>query len=127
MKNLISALSEKIDIVKNRPIKKGDETFFVKEKGKEISIFDVNEFITKDQRAQVYALQSFLKENEGISQEDLNKVLKAKFFKFAFLRKLNKQVPNLIEEIKEQGAANVLWRYQENKILSKAEKAGRAV
>ena len=116
MKTLVDKLSEKLDKL-NKQKGKMEEVVFVKNERKEISMYDLGETFTKDQRAKVYALHNFLMENENLSQEELNEVLKGKFFKFAFLRRLNKVIDNLIEELKESGPTHVLWMYQQSKIM----------
>lgn len=121
MKTLVEKLSEKLNKLKKQK-GKVEEVVFVKNDKKEISMYALSEMITKDQRAKVYGLHNFLMENENLSQEELDQVLKGRFFKFAFLRKLNKEVDNLIGELKESGPTHVLWMYQQSKIMKNLAK-----
>ena len=121
MKTLVEKLSEKLNKLKKQQ-GKVEEVVFVKNDKKEISMYALGEMITKDQRAKVYGLHNFLMENENLSQEELDQVLKVRFFKFAFLRRINKRVPNLIDELKTRGVIYVLGRYQESIIMDQLAK-----
>ena len=118
MKNLIEQLNRKLNIVKTQAVKVEDFVF-VKDDKKQISMFSLSETITKKQRAQVYALYNFLNENKNLTQEELDDILKSKIFKFAFLRKLNKIIDNLPEELMTKGPTYVMWQYQQNTIMKK--------
>ena len=121
MKKLVVELSNNLDSLKNQT-GKAEEVLFVKNERKEISMFSLSDTTTKHQRAQVYALAKFLKDNEELTQDELDKILKARFFKFAFLRKLNNEIQDLIQELKKHGPSTVLMRYHQFKMVDKYEK-----
>ena len=68
-------------------------------------------YLTDIQYAQIQELYFLLKDNEDLSEEDLEDILKVKFFMFKFLRKLNSRIPNLIEELRHNGVDRVAEMY----------------
>ena len=60
---------------------------------------------------QLEGLYLFVKENQSLTQEELNELLKTKFLKFKFLRKVNAMLPDLLAEIKMHGAMQVAIYY----------------
>ena len=67
--------------------------------------------VTKHQMLQLVALSQFLKENPEVTQEDLNELLKTKFFQFKFLRRVNNMLPDFLLELKNYGARSVALYY----------------
>lgn len=57
----------------------------------------------KEQFDQICALYKFLKENNNLTQEELNNLLKTKFVQYKFLRQINKKMPGLLDELKTHG------------------------
>ena len=80
--------------------------------------------VSKQQLDQLYGLSKFLRENPHVTQEDLNELLKTKFFKFKFLRKVNKLLPDLLIELRDYSAQSVALYYanrvQVNEQIEKA-------
>ena len=56
--------------------------------------------LNDDQYFQIVALYEFLKDNEDLSNEEVRAMLKSRL-KFSFLRKLDKKIPNMFEELRE--------------------------
>ena len=76
------------------------------------------------QMDQLVALSKFLRKNSNVTQEDLNYLLKTKWIKFKFLRKINNMMPDLLDEIKNHGPQHVAIYYanrvQVNEQIEKA-------
>ena len=76
----------------------------------------VNEkYISNEKYFQISQLYWFLREHPNLSHEEFEQVLKSRFLKFKFLRKLNKVVENLDDELREHGIRYVAIRYAEKK------------
>lgn len=76
----------------------------------------VNEkYISNKQYFQISQLYCFLMEHKDLSHDEFEQLLNSKFIKFGFLRKLNKIVENLDEELREHGIRYVAMRYAEIK------------
>jgi len=121
VKNLINKLNEKLEkekcIGRNKPIVIGGIYYQVsRQKGKSIDPI----IIPKEQLDKLVALSKFLRENENITQEDLDLLLKTKLFKYRFLRKLNNKIPDFLEELKTNGPQSVALYYA-NRIHSKKQ------
>lgn len=72
-------------------------------------------YISNEQYFQISQLYWFLREHPNLSHEEFEQVLKSKFVKFQFLRKLNKTIKNLDEELREHGIKCVAIKYAEIK------------
>ena len=66
--------------------------------------------LSNEQYFQIVALYEFLKDNEDLSNEEVKAMLKSRL-KFSFLRKLDKKIPNMIEELREHGPKYVAIMY----------------
>jgi len=60
---------------------------------------------------EIVALHAFLFANQDVTQEDLDELLKKKFFKFRFLRDVNRVIPNLRNELLNHDNMYVASRY----------------
>ena len=72
-------------------------------------------YISNKQYFQVAELHKYLEENQDLTHEEFEQVLKSKFVKFAFLRKLNKVIKNLDDELRTNGIKHVAMKYAEKK------------
>lgn len=77
-------------------------------------------YISNEQYFQVAQLYNYLMENENLTHEEFQEILKSKFVKFAFLRKLNRVVKNLDEELRTHGIRYVATKYAEKKYVNDA-------
>ena len=79
-----------------------DDKVFIRHTGYELN----PKYISKKDYADIIALSVFLRRKhasgEAISQDQLDKIIE-KGHEFAFLRKVNKVVPNMVEEILDHG------------------------
>ena len=67
--------------------------------------------IKKSEYDQLVGLYKFIQEHKDLTQEELDFVLKTKFLKFRFLRKVNALVPDFLNELKMHGAMQVALYY----------------
>lgn len=73
---------------------------------------------------EIMGLEEFAKENQELTQENLDEILEFKKVDFAFLRELNNSIDNMLEELNKHGAKavaiihvnNMLYPKQENSI-----------
>ncbi len=72
-------------------------------------------YISNEQYFQIVQLYNFLKEYEDLTHEEFEEILKTKFGKFMFLRRLNKIVKNLDEELRDHGVRYVAIKFAEIK------------
>lgn len=91
-----------VDIIHMERKTELEDGIFVRHIGHELN----PKYISKKDYADIRALSGFLRRKhesgETISQEQLDKIIK-KGHEFAFLRKVNKVVPNMAEEILDHG------------------------
>lgn len=77
--------------------------------------------LNDDQYFQIVALYEFLKDNEDLSNEEVRAMLKSRL-KFSFLRKLDKKIPNMFEELREHGPKCVAIMYDRSNQEKQADK-----
>ncbi len=77
--------------------------------------------LNDDQYFQIVALYEFLKDNEDLSNEEVRAMLKSRL-KFSFLRKLDKKIPNMFEELREHGPKCVAIMYDRSNQGKQADK-----
>lgn len=70
---------------------------------------------------QIVALYEFLKDNEDLSNEEVRAMLKSRL-KFSFLRKLDKKISNMLEELREHGPKCVAIMYDRSNQKKQADK-----
>ena len=68
-------------------------------------------YITKEECSDLFNLYEFLKNNKEIDKPELKKILSMNRKAFTFLRRLNKQFTDLIEELREHGPVWILTCY----------------
>lgn len=66
--------------------------------------------LSNEQYFQIVALYEFLKDNEDLSNDEVRAILKSRL-KFSFLRKLDKKIHNMIEELRDHGPKYVAIMY----------------
>ena len=74
-------------------------------------------YITFDQYQQIVEFYNFLQSHECLTDAEIKKLLKSKLCKFAFLRKLIKEVPNFIEELKQNGPRTAAIEFVSSKLF----------
>ena len=77
--------------------------------------------LSNEQYFQIVTLYKFLKDNEDLSNDEVRAILKSRL-KFSFLRKLDKKIPNMFEELREHGPKCVAIMYDRSNQEKQADK-----
>ncbi|MBQ8615525.1 MAG: hypothetical protein IJ415_03055 [Clostridia bacterium] len=109
----------KAKIVKLEERVGGDEMFVqIKEE-----TFLNPKYISVIEYFQIFKLESFVKIYNELTNENLDCLLQQKFEEFAFLRKLNNSVDDLLDMLKIHGAKSVAIMYVNELLYPKEEKS----
>lgn len=109
----------KADLVKV-DLKDVGETVFVQYKDE--TLFNPK-YLKVEDYFSIKAFESFLKHHPELSKEEVLEVLKSEQKEFEFLKKLNKKMPTLIDDIKKNGAKVVGINYVNNLLYVKKEES----
>lgn len=111
-KNLIVKLTENLQRAKS---KANWENYKEREESKQVFVQSetgINpRYLSNEQYFQIAEFYNFLKENKGLTAYEIRELLKGKLIKFAFLRKLDKLIPNFFDELKFHGPMSIATRY----------------
>ena len=115
-KNLVVKLYNKMRFAKfQAEVKenKDNNSLFVKPVG-----YTLNpKYISNKQYFQIAQLYNFLKENPDLKDEEIREILNSNN-KFSFLRKLDKSMPDFIEELKLHGPMTIATTYASRKHIN---------
>lgn len=75
--------------------------------------------ISKNYIDQLVAIHKFLKDNKEITEQDFNNLLKTTFINFGFVKKLNRTMPDFLNELKTHGPMWIAKDYVYNKHIDK--------
>ena len=111
-KNLIVKLTENLQRAKS---KANWENYKEREESKQVFVQSetgINpRYLSNEQYFQIAEFYNFLEENKGLTAYEIRELLKGKLIKFAFLRKLDKLIPDFFEELKFHGPMSIATRY----------------
>ena len=112
-KKLVVKLYDKMRFAKSQAKSKEDKdnnSLFVKPVG-----YSLNpKYISHKQYFQIAQFYNFLKENPELTNEDIKGILNTNN-KFSFLRKLDKSMPDFLEELKMHGPMCIATTYASRK------------
>jgi len=102
-KNLVVELSKKIEIARD------EHKYQMRKPKKDIKInrwHNMIEFSPKLKLVfkELCVLNTFMRQNPELTNEEISNLLKTKFFKFKTLRKCEQKIPDFFNELREMGA-----------------------
>ena len=120
---LVKALSVKLKRYKSKAKqikidKKYGDTIFIQHKGETL----LNpKYISLENYFEIFAFESFLKEHDYLTKEQVAQILDERYMDFIFLRKLFDMFGNMMETINTHGAKAVAIMYVNEMLYPKKE------
>lgn len=114
--SLVKKLAERIKFRRIEEVKKNDN-IYIKAKGGKVKY----QYLSDNDYADICALKDLM-DYRYFDYEKLEEVLKAKRFKFKFLRKLNLEIVGLLSDLREFGVDYVAKFYDNRMYILEQEK-----